>query len=70
MREFEKSIHDLTAAIEINKYFYPAYYYRGIAYKELNLVDRALADFKAAYKISPSETARREIERLSSQKNP
>jgi len=70
MREFEKAVHDLTTAIEINKYFYLAYYYRGIAYKELNLVDRALADFKAAYKISPTETASREIESLSSQKNP
>jgi tetratricopeptide (TPR) repeat protein len=70
MREYEKSIRDLTAAIEINKYFYLAYYYRGLAYKELKYADRALSDFKAAYKISPTETARREIEALSSQKNP
>jgi tetratricopeptide (TPR) repeat protein len=70
MREFEKTVQDCTTAIEINKYFYRAYYYRGTAYKELHLLDLALADFKAAYKISPTEAARREIESLSGRKDP
>ena len=70
MGEFDKAVQDLTAVIAINKNFHRAYYYRGIAYKELNLLDRALADFKAAYRISPTETVRREIDSLSGQKNP
>jgi tetratricopeptide (TPR) repeat protein len=70
MREFEKTVQDCTSALEINKSFYRAYYYRATAYKELNLKDRALADFKTAYMIFPSDEVRREIDGLSGQRDP
>ncbi len=64
LRDFKRAVVDLSTALALNKRAYQAYYYRGLAYKELNKTSAAISDLEEAYKISPSEKLRAQIDAL------
>lgn len=52
---YEAAIDSLTTAIKIFKKHSPAYYLRGLAYREIGDYEKALSDIKKAIKIDKEE---------------
>ena len=52
--EYERSIRDYSAALEIDSKSARAYIYRGQTYSNLSLYDRAIRDFNKALDLNPS----------------
>lgn len=55
LKEYEKGLEAYEKAIGINQYFYQALYHRGIALKQLNRHEEAIASYDEAIKIINSE---------------
>ena len=52
---FRETVKDFSKAIVSNPDNYESYQYRGIAFFIMNEYDKALADFKQAIAINPSD---------------
>lgn len=66
--QFEKAVKDFSTTLALDNRAYLAYYYRGLAFKKLNEIGLAIKDLEAAYRLSPTEQVRGQIELLKQMK--
>jgi tetratricopeptide (TPR) repeat protein len=50
-RNYDRAIEECTKTIEMDASFGPAYVYRGLAYEQKGMLDKAIADFETAGKL-------------------
>jgi len=60
-QQYEKALHDLNKAVELDAQGKQAYYWRAIVYREMGKKNDALADAKQALKIDPKYQPARDL---------
>jgi TolB-like protein/DNA-binding winged helix-turn-helix (wHTH) protein/Tfp pilus assembly protein PilF len=50
-RKYDRTIEECTKTLEMDPSFGPAYVYRGLAYEQKGMLDKAIADFETAGKL-------------------
>ena len=50
-RNYDRTIDECTKTLEMDSTFGPAYVYRGLAYEQKGMLDKAIADFETAGKL-------------------
>jgi tetratricopeptide (TPR) repeat protein len=53
-KQWSRAVDDLTAVIELDDRFAPAFFYRGLAWSKLDRKDRMLEDFNRFLALAPS----------------
>jgi len=51
--QYKEALEKLDSSLSLQKFYAPAYYYQGSAYRRIGILDSALISFKKATKLDP-----------------
>lgn len=61
LRDLEGAIEDFSYSIEKNDEFFSAYLYRGQAYENLNMINKAVEDYEMVLRLDPENEYKKEL---------